>query len=174
MTDRALAGSLVLLLVVACGSKPEEPAPSAPAGGSEARFGPLMMQVGRRLELSGRAARAGRWELAAYEVEELREIYEGPLLDAPAPAEIHARIEPFAETCLAPLEDAARARDLARFEAEFRTTSIGCNACHQAAQVPFVEIPDTLETEVPRLTPLAPAPPASVADEPAVEPPATP
>jgi hypothetical protein len=145
---------LGIVLLVACGNKPDTPSPEGPPGGSEARFGPLMLQIGQRLELSGRAARAGRWELAAYEVQELREIYEGPLLDAPAPEEIHARIEPFAASCLLPLEEAAQSRDMARFEREFATTSIGCNACHQAASVPFVEIPSELEVEVPRMTPL--------------------
>src|SRR5258708_30282977 len=80
---RAMRGRLLVatLLLTACGSKSEPPPPTSTAGGSEARFGPLMLQIGHRLELSGRAARAGRWELARYEVQELREVYEGPLLD---------------------------------------------------------------------------------------------
>ena len=141
------------LLLASCG-KSEPPPPSGASGGSEARFGPLMLQIGHRLELSGRAARAGRWELAEYEVEELREVYEGPLLEAPAPDEVHARIEPFIESCLVPLEAAAEARDMARFEREFATTTTGCNACHATARVAFIEIPAELEVEVPRMTPM--------------------
>lgn len=162
--NRRCAASLLALVIASCG-KSEPPPPTGAAGGSSARFGPLMLQIGHRLELAGRAARVGRWELATYEVEELREVYEGPLLEAPAPDEIHARIEPFIDSCLAPLEEAARARDMARFEREFATTTIGCNACHATANVPFIEIPSELEVEIPRMTPLAPPspepPPAS-------------
>ncbi len=163
------AALLVAILSTACGTKSDAPPPpSGAAGGSAARFGPLMLQIGHRLELSGRAARAGRWDLATYEVEELREVYEGPLLEAPAPEEIHARIEPFIESCLVPLEEAARSHDMARFEREFATTTMACNACHATAQVGFVEIPSELEVEVPRMTPMPPpttvAPPPTTAD----------
>ena len=148
--------------MMSCG-KSEPPTTTEASGESTARFGPLMLQVGHRLELSGRAARAGRWELAAYEVHELTEVYEGPLLEAPAPPEVHARIEPFIESCLEPLEQAARAHDMARFEREFATTTIGCNACHATANVPFIEIPSELGVEVPRMTPVEapPTPPSS-------------
>jgi hypothetical protein len=118
-----------------------------------------MLQIGHRLELAGRAARIGRWELATYEVEEMREVYEGPLLEAPAPDEIHARIEPFIDQCLTPLEAAARAHDMARFEQEWATTTTGCNACHQSAGVPFIQIPSQLEVEIPRMTPPTPEDP---------------
>ncbi len=157
MRPRPLALALALL-ASSCGSKPEDAPPPPAAGGSLARFGPLMLQIGHRLELSGRAARIGRWELATYEVEELVEVYEGPLLEAPAPDEIHARIEPFITSCLRPLEEAARAHDLARFEREWATTTTGCNACHQQAGVGFIEIPGELEVEIPRMTAPAPAP----------------
>ncbi len=165
--NRRCAFAVLALLIASCG-KSEPPPPTA--GGSSARFGPLMLQVGHRLELAGRAARVGRWELATYEVEELREVYEGPLLEAPAPDEIHARIEPFIDSCLAPLEEAARAHDMARFEREFATTTIGCNACHATANVPFIEIPSELEVEIPRMTPLT----TPDVPSPATPPPSTP
>ncbi len=163
----SLLAAMMALSLASCGGKSDEAAAPAPAaGGSAARFGPLMMQIGHRLELAGRAARIGRWELATYEVEELTEVYEGPLLEAPAPPEIHARIEPFIDSCLVPLEEAARSHDLSRFEAEFRTTTIACNACHQMAHVPFIEIPGELEVEIPRMTPpTSAAPPPSAAEE---------
>ncbi len=146
---------LSVVLVLACSCKGGDPSPPEErAGGSEARFGPLMLQIGHRLELSGRAARAGRWDYAAYEVEELAEIYEGPLLDAPAPPEIHERITPFAETSFPPLEAAARAHDLAAFRRAYTAATTGCNVCHAAAEVPFIVIPSELGVEVPMITPL--------------------
>ena len=154
MRQRWLTPVLVLTLCGACKSNAAPPA--GPEGGSSARFGPLMLQVGHRLELSGRAARAGRWDYAAYEVQELLEIYEGPLLEAPAPDEIHGRIEPFATQTLPPLEAAARAHDLAAFERAFTAVTTGCNACHAAAEVPFIVVPSEIGVEVPMITPLEP------------------
>src|SRR5512146_1040411 len=47
-------------------------APSPPAR----HFGDLMTQVGRRFELLGRAMAASRWELADFELGELRETFD--------------------------------------------------------------------------------------------------
>jgi hypothetical protein len=147
-------------LLASCSCKGSEPPPDlAPPGGSSARFGPLMLQIGHRLELSGRAARAGRWDYAAYEVEELVEIYEGPLLEAPAPPEIHDRIEPFAADVFPTLEATARAHDLAGFERAYTAVTTGCNACHAAAEVPFIVIPSEIGVEVPMITPVEAAEP---------------
>jgi hypothetical protein len=166
---RRVAGMIAALALAACGSKSDPPPPATIAASGE-RFGPLMMQIGHRLELAGRAAHVGRWELARYEVQELRELYEGPLLDAPAPPEIHARIEPFIDSCLAPLEAAAQAHDMTRFEAALTTTTLGCNACHATAGVPYIEIPSELGVEIPRMTPVSeaspePTPPPATAAE---------
>jgi hypothetical protein len=156
MTARRMALALALALAGCKGGAESAPAPLGPTGESMVRFGPLMLQIGHRLEQSGRAARAGRWELAAYEAQELREVYEGPLREAPAPPEIHARIEPFIDSCLRPLEDAARAQDMTRFEREFETTTTGCNACHASAGVAFIEIPNAPGEEIPRTAPVTP------------------
>ena len=159
MTRSWLSAALVLVLC-SCKGGGEAPPPEM-TGGSSARFGPLMLQIGHRLELSGRAARAGRWDYAAYEVDELLEIYEGPLLEAPAPPEIHARIEPFAATSFPPLLEAAHAHDLPAFERAYTAVAAGCNTCHAAAEVPFIVVPSELGIEVPMITPLE-----TTADEP--------
>ena len=152
----SISAALVLL---ACSCKGAAPtAPAEPVGGSAARFGPLMLQIGHRLELSGRAARAGRWDYAAYEVEELVEVYEGPLLEAPAPDEIRARIVPFATESLPPLGTAARAHDLAAFQRAYTAVTTGCNACHAAAEVPFIVVPSEIGVEVPMISPVETGP----------------
>jgi hypothetical protein len=149
-----LGWATALLVIALCSCKGGEAPPPEPVGGSSARFGPLMLQIGHRLELSGRAARAGRWDYAAYEVEEIVEVYEGPLLEAPAPPAIHARIEPFVADVFPPLEAAARAHDLAGFERAYTAVTTGCNTCHAAAEVPFIVVPSEIGIEVPMITPL--------------------
>ena len=98
------------------------------------------MEVGARFERSQRAVAAGRWELAAYDVHELREVFEDDLLpgkwaDNPSMGhETHA----FIAGPLPQLE--AAARDRSAWDGAFGTTVKACNACHQVAHVAFIEI----------------------------------
>jgi hypothetical protein len=101
---------------VAC-SHPES-APSRP------RFGALMQEVGRRFELAGRAGSSGRFELAAYEVDELGELFEEDIPHAELPKEdagvdLLALASTFAKASPAELMKAAQAGDAGAFRGAF-------------------------------------------------------
>lgn len=63
------------------GDRETSPAEQAPG------LGEVMVQVGRRFEIAGRAAEAGRFELAAFEAGELEELFEKEVPRASLPKE---------------------------------------------------------------------------------------
>jgi len=132
-------------------------APSAP----RPSFGNLMAEVGRRFELAGRAAEANRYELAAFEAREIREVFEddipgaelpkeGPTTHIPAEAKAFLPID-------AELEKAATAKDAHAFELAFQHAAAACNGCHAASGKPFIQIPTALGKAVPDVEPVPPA-----------------
>jgi hypothetical protein len=137
-------------------------AKSEGAGGDAVDLGEVMLQVGRRFETAGRAASANRFELAAFEVGEIRELFEDDVPHATLPKEgPTAQILPLAKAFLAAappdLARAAEAKDSAAFAAAFQRTAALCNACHASAAKPFIQVPSVPGQSVPVLDPL-PAP----------------
>ena len=88
------------------------------------------------------AGNQNNWDLAAYEIDEIKEGLEDaarlhPTFDGVPVAEmiktiIHPRIEQ--------LEKAVRAKSSAKFSAAFDELTSGCNSCHAAANKPFIRI----------------------------------
>ncbi len=143
---RRIAAALVLC---ACtGRTPSAPAP---------RFGDLMTQVGRRFELLGRAMQAKRWELAEFELGELRETFDD-IATAQVPKDVNADIpqlaKAFVPAVVTPLQDAVSKRDAAHASTAFASASQACNGCHQASGRKFIEVPDKPGEVVPRIDPL--------------------
>ncbi len=153
--------------LLACGctrsEAPEQaPAPSASAPQSEPpehdapHYGEVMSEIGRRFELTGRAASAGRFRLAEYEVAELGEALEDDLPRAEPPREgdpkkLEALLKELEAERLPALSSAAKAQDAETYVAAFAATAKTCNACHQATGHEFVEIPERPGASVPRL-----------------------
>jgi len=138
-----------LALGAAC-NKPAAP-PPAP------RFGDLMTQVARRFELVGRASLANRWELAAFELDELRETFEDlPRAAVPedVKADVPTLIKQFVPTIETTLAAALAKKDPAQLATAFATAAGACNGCHIAAGKPFIEVPTKPGELVPRLDPL--------------------
>jgi mono/diheme cytochrome c family protein len=134
------------------------PTPRAEAPG----LGEVMVQVGRRFEVAGRAASANRFELAAFEVGELAELFENDVPGASLPkegpsAQIPALAKAFLDTIPPELSKAAATKDRAAFAAAFQHAAATCNACHQSAAKGFIEVPSIPGRGVPVLDPL-PAP----------------
>ena len=124
-----------------------------------------MAEVGRRFELTGRAASANRFELAEFEIGELGELFEGDLPRAEPPKEgpsahLPGLAQAFVQTELPALAQAAKARDASAFAQAFQRASGACNGCHKASAKGFIEIPSRPGAAVPNVEPL-PAPPAS-------------
>jgi cytochrome c556 len=123
-------------------------------------FGEIMLEVGQRFELMGRAASAGRFELAAFEAGELGELFDNDLPRARLPKEgptdeIPRMAGAFAKTMPGRLKQAAVSHDMAAFRAAFKDASADCNACHRASAHAFVHVPDEPGRSVPVLDPVS-------------------
>ena len=88
------------------------------------------------------AGKQNNWDLAAYEIDEIREGLEDasrlhPSFDGVPVAEmIKTIIDPRIEE----LEKAVRAKSSAKFMVAFDELTSGCNSCHAGANKPFIRI----------------------------------
>ena len=99
-------------------------------------LGEVMVQVARRFEVAGRAASANRFELAAFEANELGELFENDVPRASLPkegptAQIPAMAKAFLDSVPPELAKAAASRDRAAFALAFQHPAGMCNACHR-------------------------------------------
>jgi hypothetical protein len=118
-----------------------------------------MSEVGRRFETAGRAAAAGRFELAEFEAGEMEELFEEDLPHAELPREgtpatLPALASDFLQKHPPALKTAAHAKDRAAFEGAFQRAAVACNACHQASGHGFIEIPSAIGHPVPNVEPI--------------------
>ena len=141
---------LLLLLAIGCAAcsrtSPHQP-----------RYGEAMGEVGRRFELAGRAAAASRFELAAFEVDEMGEVF-SQLPHAELPKDCDAKVLPpmvedFRNTELPELARAAKGRDGHAFADAFARAAAACNACHVASGHGFIEVPTKPGKAVPDVDP---------------------
>jgi mono/diheme cytochrome c family protein len=117
-----------------------------------------MVSVGRRFEVAGRAVVANRFDLASFEVGEIEEAFEDDVPSAELPKEgPTAQIKPmalaFLKTNVPDLKKGAASKDVATFRAAFERTAAACNACHQAAEKGFIQVPTIPGKGVPDLEP---------------------
>ena len=88
------------------------------------------------------AGKQNNWDLAAYEIDEIKEGLEDaarlhPSFDGiPVAGMIKTIIDPRIEQ----LEKAVRAKSSAEFMAAFDELTSGCNSCHAGANRPFIRI----------------------------------
>jgi hypothetical protein len=123
-------------------------------------LGDVMVDVGRRFEVLGRAAVANRWELAAYEADELGEIFENDVPHASLPkegptAQIPGLSKAFLQSAPPALVKAAQAKDPVTFNAAYGEAASLCNSCHQSAEKGFIQIPALPGQAVPVLVPVS-------------------
>jgi hypothetical protein len=117
---------------------PVRPAPAAAASG----LGEIMsLQQMRHLKLWF-AGSAANWELAAYELDELKEGFDDVLKRFPT--HDGAALAPLVKTIegheILELAKAIDARDGGRFASAFDALTAGCNGCHQSAKHGFIVI----------------------------------
>jgi hypothetical protein len=159
-----LIASALLILATRCSRTSSSPASGdagavAPLRGKAPGLGEVMVQVGRRFELVGRAAAANRFELAEFEVGELEELFEDDVPNAELPKEgptahIPALAQGFLKTNLPEMKKAAAAKAAVEFQDTFRRAASSCNACHQASAKGFIQIPTAPGKPVPDLDPV--------------------
>jgi hypothetical protein len=90
-------------------------------------LGTVMIEYARRMGSLWFAGEAGNWDMAHYQILEMREIQETGEITRPprAPA-----LKAFESGFLDPLDQAALANDKTQFETTYRSAIQGCNACH--------------------------------------------
>ena len=118
-----------------------------------------MSEIGHRFELTGRAAKAGRFPLAHYEIGELDEALDDDLPRAAPPrkgdpAKLAALLKQLRTQRLPALQHAAESGDAAAYAKAYAETAQICNTCHAATGHDFVEVPEVPGMSVPRLDPL--------------------
>jgi hypothetical protein len=141
------AGVLIATLLPAAAAQAQStkmPAHDAPA--AEGAYAPglgeiMTLQQMRHVKLWF-AGRARNWPLASYELDELKEGFEDV-------AKYHAMhndiplapmVEAVTEKEIADLGKAIEARSTPKFTGAFDHLTAACNACHQAANHPFIAI----------------------------------
>jgi hypothetical protein len=88
------------------------------------------------------AGNAGNWELADYEIDELKEALENAAKYVPdyKGSPVGKMIETMAMPPVGEVEQAIKAKDRIKFTAAFDKLTAACNTCHQAANRPFIVI----------------------------------
>lgn len=107
-----------------------------------------MHEIGFRFE---RAALAGRWSLATYDLVELGEVFEHDLTTASwkGNATVIALSRSFATSVLPNLQASARGKDPGAFESQFAAAAHACNDCHRITAMSFIVIPEVPGGPVP-------------------------
>ena len=126
------------LLLSACVSQPTRSSKYVPG------LGEIMGQIAMRHTKLWYAGTAQNWELAEYEIKELREGFDEA-------GELHPALRHIVETLpvlfagnmqkpLAHLEQAVKERNLVQFAENYEALTKGCNTCHRATGFGFNKI----------------------------------
>lgn len=126
------------------------------------RIGAVMIETGHRFETSGRAFAAGRHELAAYEAEEILELFNSDMTNALLPGVcdddiVDEQYYALVDGKLADLRSAAEASDEEAYLSAFTAVSASCNGCHAACEVGFIQVPAEPGDAVPNLDSIRPS-----------------
>jgi hypothetical protein len=104
----------------------------------EVDLAPFMIRNAYHFATLYHAARAERWELAAYQVEELEE----NLANAARAGGPYAQsLKDFLKEHAQPLQKAVTTQNAEQFRQAFQAAVDGCNDCHKATQHGFITIP---------------------------------
>ncbi|MBI3590047.1 MAG: hypothetical protein HY094_01555 [Candidatus Melainabacteria bacterium] len=117
-------------------------------------LGVIMQEIGRRFTAIYYAARAGNWDLASYELKELREAQEVGEITRPKRKEaLVAFEESFLGGAENPsegtLQDAINKKNFLAFNKSFKSAIGGCNGCHQSTGFSFIKYRLPVKSELP-------------------------
>ena len=117
-------------------------------------LGTIMQEIGRRFTAIFYAARGGNWDLANYQLKELREIQEVGEITRPKRKDA---LVSFEESFLGGEEDAAEGtlqdainkKNIVAFNKSFKAATEGCNGCHQATGFSYIKYRLPRSSELP-------------------------
>ncbi len=141
MMGKTIVAALALAIPLAALDAEGEPAAQTP-GPYSPGIAEIMINTQVRHGKLWLAGDARNWDLADYEIDELKEGFEDVVQyypvykDIPVGKMIEATILP----PIAEVEKAIKARDRAKFVAAFDKLTEACNSCHQAANRAFIVI----------------------------------
>ncbi len=149
LADRAAAAGAILSLVLVCACGRASAPPANRPG-----FGEVMERIGAHFERLGRAERAGSYELAEFDLEEIEEAFGDDLPQAEPPRKTGGVNLPglsaaWLGTHPPQLREALKRRDPKAFGAAFALAAETCNGCHRETEHPFIVIPATPGESVP-------------------------
>jgi hypothetical protein len=99
-------------------------------------LGTVMIEYSHRYSTMYYAAKGGNWDMASYQLKEMREIQEVGENTRPARAPM---LKAFESGNLDVLEAAIKAKDWKKFNTAFHDATVGCNGCHAANGFGFVK-----------------------------------
>jgi hypothetical protein len=104
-------------------------------------LGTVMIEYSNRFTNVYYAAQGGNWGMAAYQLKEMPEIQEVAETTRPGRKEA---LQGFEHSALAALAKDIVNQDLAGFNADFKTATAFCNACHDATGFGYIQysLPD--------------------------------
>ena len=117
-------------------------------------LGVIMQEIGRRFTAIFYAARTGNWDLANYQLKELREAQEVGEITRPKRKDALVSFEEsFLGNAENPqegtLQDAINKKNFAAFNKSFKAAIGGCNGCHQSTGFPFIKYRLPKSSELP-------------------------
>ena len=124
----------------------QQPATPTTAIGDKAVYSPglgeFMLQTQTRHLKLWLAGNVGNWELADYELDELKEGLEDAVKYVPnyKGMQVGQMIDSIVMTPLGEVEKAIKVRDRTKFASSFDKLTEACNACHQATNRAFIVI----------------------------------
>lgn len=116
--------------------------------------GVLMQELARRFTGLFYAARAGNWDLANYQLKEMREVIDVNVVTRPKRKDA---LESFEASSLGSeenpeagtLQDAVNQKSFLAFKQSFKSAIDGCNGCHQASGFSFIKYRLPKSSELP-------------------------
>jgi hypothetical protein len=132
---------LITVLALVLGLAPRHAAceSAAPSG---AGLGEVMLFTQMRHAKLWLAGRAGNWELADYQIDELKEGFDDAVRHFPTydSIPVGSMIQSMMTGPIGKVEAAIKARDSQKFTASFDMLTAACNSCHGAANRAFIVI----------------------------------
>ncbi len=90
-------------------------------------LGTIMIEYSTRMAKAWFAAQAGNWDMARYQIDEMKEIQETGEITRPKRA---PQLKKFESKYLDTMDKAAEDKDLNKFQAAYTDAIKGCNDCH--------------------------------------------
>jgi hypothetical protein len=138
----ALVFAILIVSPIRAADEPHQHPPAPAATPYTPGLGEIMTLQQMRHSKLWFAGKERNWELAAYELDEMKEGFDDAAKYFPTHHDvpIAQMIGDILKTTVADLEKAVEAKDKAKFSAAFDKVTASCNACHQAAKHGYIVI----------------------------------